>query len=492
MRRMSSRLVVSPLWAASVLCAVASAQQNLHSRLAPITAPIRHAGVYHVATGTWTRHASLANVTGPDTIYNNTCAAYYFAPMDHTESFQHRSRIPSPSGPTTPSVFYGPPRNDEAPGCRTAYTVNGFEFAYCSAATTTVDWTQEFANTYMLCGGGDMIPDYTITATGLPGGHPNGAQNCWIVDIDLSGTSGGGIVLSADGDGTYAGPSTAEQFGWSFTQSLPLATHTGPIVAGDFTFTGNTTTGPLTPCTGTDGTIWDNPIHLAEPGTGMASNNFYRIATFVFGPPPTAGCYWFGGDPHADFWLKLYANPGCAPPNPLTAYCFPGEGGIRACTACAPPNPPSAHGRGCDNYGQHTGGAQLTATGTASVSADTVVLTSSFENDIAFTILLQGTVTSNSVFGAGIRCVAGNLRRIYNGPAGSSVNGDAAGEFHRPGPADGTSVHQASLNHGYDIGANVPVTLYYLAYYRDPAASAHCGSTATFNASQSGSMNWVP
>src|SRR5262249_39412101 len=73
------------------------AQQSLHQRLVPITAPIRRAGVYHVATGTWTRNASLANVTGPDTIYNNKCAAAYYSPMANTESFQHRSRIPSPS-----------------------------------------------------------------------------------------------------------------------------------------------------------------------------------------------------------------------------------------------------------------------------------------------------------------------------------------------------------------------------------------------------------
>jgi hypothetical protein len=470
---------------------MALGQQSLPSRLAPITAPIRRAGVYHVATGTWTRNASLANVTGPDTIYNNTCAAFYYARMSNQESFQHRSRIPSPSGPTTPSVYYGPPRNDEAPGCQTSYTVNGFEIAYCSNATTTVDWTWEFASSYTQCGGGAMVPDYTIVATGLPAGTASGSQSCWIVDIDLSGTSGGGIVLTADGDGTYIGPSTAEQFGFSLAQSLPLATQTGPIVAGDYTFTGSSATGPLTPCTGTDGTIWDNPINLAEQGTGMASNNFYRIETFPFNYP-TPGCYWFQGTPHADFWLKLYANAGCAPCSSCGPWiCMPGEGGIHACTTCSPPNPPSAHGRGCDNYGQHTGGAQLSATGTASVAADTMVFTSSFENNTSFTVFMQGTATANAVFGAGVRCVGGTLLRLYTGSAASPSNGDPPGTIHRPGPVDSTSVHQASLNHGYDIAAHAPVTLYYQAYYRDPNASSHCGG-ATFNSSQAGSLNWVP
>src|SRR5262249_16860498 len=101
--------------AVALLCTGAMAQGDLKSRLAPVTSPLKHAGTYHVATAPWTRNASLANVTGPDTIYNNTCAVAYYSPMANTESYQHRSRIPSPSGPTTPSVFYGTARNDEAP-----------------------------------------------------------------------------------------------------------------------------------------------------------------------------------------------------------------------------------------------------------------------------------------------------------------------------------------------------------------------------------------
>lgn len=481
--------------AVALLCAGAMAQGDIKSRLQPVTTPIKHAGIYHVATGTWTRHGSLSNVTGPDTIYNNTCAAAYYTRMQPTESFQHRSRIPSTSGPTTPSIFYGTARNDEAPGCHDSYTVNGFQTAYCSSATTTVDWTYDFANSYTLCGGGDMLSDYNVVVTGLPGGTITGAQNCWIVDIDLSGNSGGGIVLSADGDGTYLGPtSDVETFGFSFKHNRLYTTFTGPLIAGDYTWTGGTVTGPLVPCAGTDGTIWDNPINLAEEGTGMSSQDFFRAAATPgpVSPPSGAGCYYFGGNPHGDFWLKLYGNPGCPAQNPLTAFCFPGEGGTGACTTCVPANPPSVHGRGCNNYGQITGGAQLTATGSSQVSNDTIVFTSSFENNTSFTILMQGTATNNVAFGAGRRCVAGNLKRIYNGPAGSAANGDPAGVFHRPGPSGPLSVTAASLAKGYDIGANAPVTLFYLAYYRDPAASAHCGPLATFNASQSGSLNWIP
>jgi hypothetical protein len=477
--------------AIALLCTGAMAQGNIKSRLAPVTSPVRHAGIYHVATGTWTHNASLANVTGPDTIYSNNCAVVYYTPMANTESFQHRSRIPSTSGPTTPSIFYGTARNDEAPGCHDSYTVNGFEAAYCSSSTSTITWTYEFANSYTLCGGGDMLADYTVVVTGLPGGTITAAQQCWIVDIDLSGNSGGGIVLSADGDGSFSGTATGDQFGFSFTQDKLLATSTGPLIAGDFTWTGGSVSGPLTPCAGTDGTIWDNPINLAEEGTGMDSNDFFRAAATPgpVSPPSGPGCYYFGGNPHADFWLKLFADPQCPGVSPMVDYCFPGEGAIHACTTCSPANPPSAHGRGCNNFGNVTGGAQLSATGAASVSGDTIVFTSSFENNTAFTILMQGTATSNLVFGAGVRCVAGNLKRIYNGPAGSAANGDPPGVFHRPGPVNATPVHTASANKGYVIVP--PITLYYLAYYRDPSAAATCGG-ATFNATQSGSVNWTP
>src|SRR5260370_32920552 len=110
-----------------------------------------------------------------------------------------------------------------------------------------------------------MVWQSPTVVTGLPGGTPSVTTYCWLVDIDLSGNSGGGIVLSADGDGTYIGPSTGEQFGFSFQQTnQAFATNTGPIIAGDFTWTGGSLGGTLTPCTGTDGTIWGNPINLPE------------------------------------------------------------------------------------------------------------------------------------------------------------------------------------------------------------------------------------
>jgi len=288
------------------------------------------------------------------------------------------------------------------------------------------------------------------------------------------------------------GPSTLEQFGWSLTHDQALSTITGPLIAGDFTWTGGYLSGPLTPCAGTDGTLWDNPINLAEEGTGMSSNDFFRAAAT---PGPVSlssgpGCYSFGGNPHADFWLKLFADPQCAG-TVITDFCFPGENGIQACTTCSPANPPYGYGHGCNNFGQHSGGAELVSTGSPRISLDTVVFISERENATALTVLLQGTSTANAVYGAGVRCIGGNLKRLYIGCAGDSANGDPAGTFHRPGPADPRSVHQASLDVGYDIAAHAPVTLYYQAVYRDPNASAHCGG-ATMNSSPASRANWIP
>src|SRR5262249_15079771 len=149
------------------------------------------------------------------------------------EVISHRGRIPSPTGPTTDSIFYGTTssdhRYDERPGCSTSYLVNGFEVGYCSSHVGPVTWVYRFASSYTACGTADMVPQYSCTITGLPGGTSTGAQNCWVLDIDLSGGPGGGFLLSADGDGSYDGPSTVDQFGWSFTAPGSLAAEfTGP------------------------------------------------------------------------------------------------------------------------------------------------------------------------------------------------------------------------------------------------------------------------
>ncbi len=478
--------------AITILGAVASAQIDMRARLLPITSPPRHAGVYHVATGTWTRGASLANLTGPDTIYNNTCALVYFTGLVG-ERIMHRSRIPSTTGPTTDSIFYGTSdsshRYDERPGCAISYVVNGFEVAYCSSHVGPITWEFQFASSYTACGAADMIPQYTFTMTGLPGGVPTGGQLCWILDFDLSGMPGGGFVLSADGDGSYDGPSTADQFGWSFSVPGAVASDfTGPIIAGDYTWTGGpgTVSGPLTPCTGSDGTIWDRPVvDLIEPGTGMSSNDFFR-STWSGGPPSGPGCYYFGGNPHADFYLKLFASPNCSTEIPGFAFCAPGVGGIVTCP-CGNPQVPAGSTKGCDNFVfGGTGGAVLTGTGTPSIAADSVFLSSTWEAPaVTISVLFQGTSNAlNARTGAGVRCVGGTLKRLYKG---NSVGGSI--QF----PNNAVSIHDQSAAKGFPIVP--PITLYYYCAYRNAAANGQPGCPGLsfgFNATNAGAVAWVP
>ena len=494
------------LIAVVVLYAAASGQGNLKSHLLPITSPIKRAGVYHVSTGTWTRGASLANGVGPSVLYNNSCTLVYYTTMLSTERFQHRSRIPSNDAdstpaPTTDNAYYGTTnsnhRYDERPGCAGQYTVNGFDFEYCSSHVGRLTWTYQFAHSYTACDAADMVPDYTITV-GLPGGTAVNGPACWIVGIDVSNETGSNMVLSADGNGTYEGPSTSDQFGWSFGVNPAIALDgTGPIIAGNFTWTGGGAFGLHTPCTGTDGTVWDSlispgcgPIPPAETlGTGMSSNDFFRIAGGPVSQPNGPGCYNFGGNPHADFYLRLFGVSGCPAGCTYPPFCAPGVGGIVTCP-CGNPQIPAGATKGCNNFGSSaTGGAILVAAGVAATNAIDSLSFSLTKGVLgAVTVLFQGTTNDvNARTGAGVRCVGGTLKRLYKGDQGGWYWG--AIDF----PNNGVPVHVQSEAKGYTIAA--PITLYYYCVYRNSAANGWPGCPGTsfgFNSTNAVAVPWTP
>jgi hypothetical protein len=484
-----------------LLSAIASAQGDLKSRLLPITSPIRNAGVYHVATGRWTRGATIGNGTGLSTLYDNSCTPVYFGGMQSTDKWQHRSRLPSNDtdatpAPTTDSVFYGTTdsnhRYDERPGCSNQYMIYGFEVGYCSSHVGSVTWTYQFARSYTACAAADMVPNFTFTVTGMPGGTSAGGQNCWTVDIDVSNENGGlNMWLSADGNGTYEGPSTSDQFGWSFNVTPAFALDaTGPIIAGNFTWTGGGRFGVHTPCTGTDGTVWDSnfvgtgPTPAGETlGTGMSSSDFFRFISPNL--PSGPGCYYFGGKPHADFYLKLFGSSYCNGPD-YTHFCAPGVGGIVTCP-CGNPQVPAGSTKGCNNFaGGGTGGAIMSASGEAFTDPNDWL---SFEIFAGIgsnvTVLFQGTTNStNTRSGAGVRCGGGNLRRLYKGNQSSGAIGF---------PNNGVSVHVQSQAKGYTIAA--PITLFYYSAYRNSEANGQPGCPGLsfgFNTTNAVSVGWIP
>ena len=171
------------------------------------------------------------------------------------------------------------------------------------------------------------------------------------------------------------------------------------------------------------------------------------------------------------------------PPPLMTSFCNPGSGGVIPCP-CS--NPPSGIDRGCNNFGAFSGGASLTATGTASLAADTVVLTAAFENATALNVVFQARdpiIPAGVVHAAGVRCVSSTLKRIYSGNA-------VGGVFTRPGMGDASvSARSATLGDPILAGQN----RHYFSVYRDPAAAIPCGApTSNLNLTNAGTITWAP
>jgi hypothetical protein len=164
---------------------------------------------------------------------------------------------------------------------------------------------------------------------------------------------------------------------------------------------------------------------------------------------------------------------------PMISLCDPGQAGVPACP-CA--NPPVGPGHGCDNSSL-TGGAQLSGSGLASLSADSLHFDTSGEKPTATSILLQGTSTSAGVvFGQGVRCVGGTLKRLYQATA-------VGGAIHVPGPGDASvSARSAFLGDPLASGA----TRSYAVYYRDPTVLGGCPASSSFNVTQTGQVSWLP
>jgi len=179
-----------------------------------------------------------------------------------------------------------------------------------------------------------------------------------------------------------------------------------------------------------------------------------------------------GGTPNGGVFLRDRNASGA------TNLCDPGANGVIACP-CA--NPPSGPGRGCDNSSA-TGGATLSATGIAYLSMDSLVFATNGEKPTATSIVLQGDaqISSGLVFGQGVRCVGGTLKRLYTKTAsGGSITAPTAGD---------PTVSSRSSALGDVISAGQ--SRWYLVYYRDPVVLGGCPAASTFNATQTARIDW--
>jgi Tol biopolymer transport system component len=166
----------------------------------------------------------------------------------------------------------------------------------------------------------------------------------------------------------------------------------------------------------------------------------------------------------------------------FASLCDPGVGAVIACP-CS--NPPSGLGRGCDNSAG-TGGAVLAAAGIAYLSMDSLVFTTSGERSTATSIVLQGTNSppAGIVYGQGVRCVGGSLKRLFTKPAsGGSITAPNFG-------AGDPTVSARSAAKGDVIQPGQ--IRWYLVYYRDPIVLGGCPAGSTLNATQTGEVLWLP
>ena len=215
-------------------------------------------------------------------------------------------------------------------------------------------------------------------------------------------------------------------------------------------------------------------------GTGLANCNVTQknliyilglgwrdAATAAIGPVQLCPNYYAGN------WLIRSC---VEPAGNVLPFCY-GDGSLA--TPC-PCNNFGAIGHGCDNS-QGTSGALLTSTG--GTVPDTIVFTSAGELPSSISIFLQGNTqnTAGLVFGDGVRCVTGALKRLYTKNASGGV-------VTAPTGAE-PSVTTRSATLGDPI---LPGTQrYYQVYYRD-GNSLFCPLPTgnSFNASGGLKITW--
>jgi hypothetical protein len=162
-----------------------------------------------------------------------------------------------------------------------------------------------------------------------------------------------------------------------------------------------------------------------------------------------------------------------APPG--TGYCFGDPGSGTPCP-CSNDNDGSIPGSGCDN-GAFSSGARLGGSGTASVSADTLVLTTTHLEPSNSGLYFQANnnLAPGSAWGDGLQCAGGNLKRLQVRFA------DGSGTSH-------TTIGISAKAGNVTAGA----TKRYQCWYRT-TSNPPCGSGVNdFNASNGYEITWTP
>jgi hypothetical protein len=279
------------------------------------------------------------------------------------------------------------------------------------------------------------------TWSALGGGLPLVAGNAMSVFDDGTGPALF-VGTSADGPGIndpVVGVQKWNGSGWSVI-SPPVPTGSfGATIAGFAAFASTPT----------------------APADLYAVGNFLRIGDAATGTASTSIALW----------------KGCG--NVGQSVCL-GDGTGAACP-CANYGLP---GHGCRNSATIRG-AELTASGSASLAFDTLALQSEFEPHNVTSVFLQGNhLIAPVFFGDGLRCAGGALKRLY------VLNANASGTVAAP-IAGAPSISQRSSALGDPIDAGN--SRVYQVYYRD-SNLAFCPEPmgSSFNVSNGVKLLWLP
>lgn len=457
---------------AMVLASTAAAQVQTGT-MQPITSPVKDAGTYHMATGTWTRDTGATALVGPSQLYDNTCTVGYYTGLPDGCTMADSGRIPS---------------QDDG-GLFDCYEVNCFTVAYCTFEPVVTTLGLAYYDSYANCDGITAAsPAAAYALVNVPGGGTAGTIGCWILTFNLTNTTFT-FNLGGNADGTYDNVPSTDHFGWSWTQLVPTTgSDAGPILAGDPLGNFNVSCGLAVAANGqgagTDHPGWGG---AAGPGTGIGT----ELDQFEFNGGGLTGCFWFGGynssagsNPLGAFFHKLDGGEGTGcgggGENQGTPFCF-GDTGNCPGGAVGNAGAGCPHGAGPNG----AGGAVLTPTGDANFGNDTYGF-SVTAGPSSLGILIQGANPIGFPNGnngvpdsAGLFCVAPQLRGFI--------------EFTNLGA--GSDEAQIDDFQGQPFGATAQPagsSTYNQFWFRDTGnPNANPGGGAEFNFSNAVQTDWI-
>jgi hypothetical protein len=339
------------------------------------------------------------------------------------------------------------------------FTINGSQSNFTWTGTSSLGAiVGNPSNQFRLEGG-------VLVTTGATAGTP-----------DLVGIVSGNALVTPDIRGRINNPlpflpplATIDITGLTLSPSAPpVAVAAGGAFTGALTLTATTGTFTVTPLGGTPTTtslVGAVSTPQVTNGTIVRNGALLQLSTpinttFAFSDPTSGatGSITVVGTMRAEYSLAK-------------AYCF-GDGSSVACP-CGN-NSTSASASGCLNS---TGtGGRLVGAGLASTAADSLSLSVSNLPASTTVLLFQGTTTTASAFGDGLRCAAGTILRL-----GTRTTSAGAASWPGTGGAPGLST----------IGA-IPTAggvRNYQAWYRNSASFC---TPSVFNLTNGLQVTWLP